>query len=104
MKSMEDLIHMLNEASKAYYNGESTMTDIEYDKLFDELKSLEERTGLIYSNSPSINVGAKTLSNLPEVTHNHLMLSLDKCHSPQEIIDFSKPFLLRQYQYLHLLI
>src|SRR5574344_728245 len=35
MKSMENLIHILNEASKAYYNGESTMTDIEYDKLFD---------------------------------------------------------------------
>ena len=33
---MENLIHILNEASKAYYNGESTMTDIEYDKLFDE--------------------------------------------------------------------
>ena len=68
MKLMEDLIHMLNEASKAYYNGESTMTDIEYDKLFDELKSLEERTGLIYSNSPTQNVGATVLDHLTKKT------------------------------------
>ena len=69
MKLMEDLIYMLNEASKAYYNGESTMTDIEYDKLFDELKSLEERTGLIYSNSPTQKVGDVVLDKFVKVKH-----------------------------------
>ena len=91
MKLMEDLIHMLNEASKAYYNGESTMTDIEYDKLFDELKSLEERTGLIYSNSPTQNVGATILNHLTKKTIDiQPMLSLDKVHSAEEVVEFAK--------------
>lgn len=91
MKLMEDLIHMLNEASKAYYNGESTMTDIEYDKLFDELKSLEERTGLIYSNSPTQNVGATILNHLIKKTiDTQPMLSLDKVHSAEEVVEFAK--------------
>ena len=88
---MEDLIHMLNEASKAYYNGESTMTDIEYDKLFDELKSLEERTGLIYSNSPTQKVGATVLDHLTKKTIDiQPMLSLDKVHSAEEVVEFAK--------------
>ena len=91
MKLMEDLIHMLNEASKAYYNGESTMTDIEYDKLFDELKSLEERTGLIYSNSPTQKVGATVLDHLTKKTIDiQPMLSLDKVHSAEEVVEFAK--------------
>ena len=91
MKLMEDLIHMLNEASKAYYNGESTMTDIEYDKLFNELKSLEERTGLIYSNSPTQKVGATVLDQLTKKTIDiQPMLSLDKVHSAEEVVEFAK--------------
>lgn len=91
MKLMEDLIHMLNEASKAYYNGESTMTDIEYDKLFNELKSLEERTGLIYSNSPTQKVGATVLDHLTKKTIDiQPMLSLDKVHSAEEVVEFAK--------------
>ena len=91
MKSMENLIHILNEASKAYYNGESTMTDIEYDKLFDELKSLEERTGLIYSNSPTQKVGATILDYLTKKTIDiQPMLSLDKVHSAEEVVEFAK--------------
>lgn len=91
MKSMEDLIHMLNEASKAYYNGESTMTDLEYDKLFDALKSLEERTGLIYSNSPTQKVGATVLDHLTKKTIDiQPMLSLDKVHSAEEVVEFAK--------------
>ena len=91
MKSMENLIHILNEASKAYYNGESTMTDIEYDKLFDELKSLEKRTGLIYSNSPTQKVGATILDHLTKKTIDiQPMLSLDKVHSAEEVVEFAK--------------
>ena len=91
MKLMEDLIQVLNEASKAYYNGESTMTDIEYDKLFDELKSLEERTGIVYSNSPTQNVGATVLKRLiKKPIETQPMLSLDKVHSAEEVVDFAK--------------
>lgn len=86
---MLGMINILNEASKAYYSGNPIMDDSVYDARLRDLQELERETGIIYSNSPSVNVGAKVLPNLPEVTHNHLMLSLDKCHTPQELIKFS---------------
>lgn len=86
---MRGMISILNEASKAYYSGNPIMSDAMFDARMSDLQEFEKETGIIYSNSPSINVGAIVLSNLPEVEHNHLMLSLEKCHTPQEVIDFS---------------
>ena len=89
LRMMRGMIDILNEASEAYYSGKPFMSDREFDARLKDLQELEQETGIIYSNSPSINVGAKILTDLPEVEHNHLMLSLEKCHTPQEIIDFS---------------
>ena len=84
------MIGVLNDASFAYYNGlPLLMTDAQYDARLEDLKQFEEETGMIFSNSPSVNVGARILSNLPEVTHNHPMLSLDKCHSVDELVKFA---------------
>lgn len=83
------MISILNEASEAYYSGSPIMDDSQFDMRLADLQELENETGVIFSNSPSINVGAKILSNLPEVEHNHLMLSLEKCHAPQEVANFS---------------
>ena len=84
------LIEILNNASNAYYNSTPNMTDYEWDKLYDELKALEKETKIIYPDSPTQNVGYKVLDEIKEVKHNHLMLSLDKCHTEQELIDFAK--------------
>ena len=85
------LINKLNKASYFYYNTEyPIMPDYEYDELFSKLQILEKETGIIFSDSPTINVGTTVLKYLPEVTHNHLMLSLDKCHSARELINFIK--------------
>lgn len=88
-KLMLGMIDILNKASEAYYSGNPIMSDDTFDARLKDLQEFEKETGIIYSNSPSINVGAKVLSNLPEVEHNHLMLSLEKCHTPQEIADFA---------------
>ena len=88
-KIMLGMIDILNQASEAYYSGSPIMDDDTFDARLRDLQEFEKETGVIYSNSPSINVGAKVLSNLPEVEHNHLMLSLEKCHTPQEVVDFS---------------
>ncbi len=76
---MKEKIKLLNEANKAYYQEDrEIMSNYEYDKLYDELKEMEEETGLILSNSPTIKVGYELLSNLPKERHEKTMLSLDK--------------------------
>ena len=84
------LIKVLNNASNLYYNSTPIMTDYEWDKLYDELKALEKETKITYPDSPTQNVGYKVLDEIKEVKHNHLMLSLDKCHTEQELIDFAR--------------
>lgn len=88
---MKVLIKTLNEASDAYYNGakESTLTDDQFDRMMYHLNNLENDTGIVFSDSPTHNVGAKVVDSINKVEHNHLMLSLDKCHSAQELIDFA---------------
>lgn len=88
---MKALIKTLNEASDAYYNGakESTLTDDQFDRMMYHLNNLENDTGIVFSDSPTHNVGAKVIDSINKVEHNHLMLSLDKCHSAQELIDFA---------------
>jgi len=88
--NMKKIIEILNEASSKYYNtGDSDLTDAEFDALLEKLKYLEEETGTVLSNSPTINVGAPVLKNLQEVTHDTPMLSLEKCRTVEEIEKFS---------------
>ncbi|NLM11428.1 MAG: NAD-dependent DNA ligase LigA [Clostridiaceae bacterium] len=76
---IKELVGKLNEASKAYYQeNREIMTNFEYDKLYDELVALEKETGVVLSNSPTINVGYELISNLPKEAHEQPMLSLDK--------------------------
>ena len=80
----------LNKASITYYNtGQPIMSDTEFDNKLEELKQWEEETGVVLSNSPTHNVGATVLDNIKEVTHKTPMLSLEKCHSVEEIIKFA---------------
>lgn len=84
------LVKLLNEACDAYYNlSKPIMDDNEFDKLYSELQSLEKETNIVLVNSPTQNVGYTVVSDLEEVRHDHLMLSLDKCHSIEELIEFA---------------
>ena len=79
LQLMKEKIKLLNEANKAYYQEDrEIMSNFEYDKLYDELKQMEEETGIVLSNSPTIKVGYELLSNLPKERHENIMLSLDK--------------------------
>lgn len=83
-------IEELNRASVAYYNtAQPIMSDIEFDKKLEELRGWEDETGIVLANSPTHNVGATVLDNIKEVTHKTPMLSLEKCHSVEEIIKFA---------------
>lgn len=88
---IKELIDILNEASKAYYQSDKEiMSNYEYDTMYDELKELEEETGMVFSNSPTVNVGYEILSELPKETHKRPMLSLDKTKEVAELEAFLK--------------
>ena len=45
---MKELTQLLNRASEAYYNKDTEiMSNLEYDRLYDELAALEKRTGIV---------------------------------------------------------
>lgn len=88
-KRIRELIDKLNIYRNSYYNdNKSLITDYHYDKMFDELKKLEEETGICYPDSPTQSVGYKVVNILEEVVHNHPMLSLDKTQDPEEAIKY----------------
>lgn len=87
IKRIKELVDTLNKASIAYYRDDNPiMSDKQYDDLYDELESLEKETGMIYSNSPTQNVGSETVSELDKVKHTHPMLSLAKTKSVDDLI------------------
>ncbi|WP_299054371.1 NAD-dependent DNA ligase LigA [uncultured Eubacterium sp.] len=88
IERMKELINTLNNASNAYYNQSPIMSDYEWDKLYDELATLEYVTEIVLADSPTHNVGYSVADELKEVAHNHPMLSLDKTKSVEELIEF----------------
>ena len=94
---MTELVEQLNRCRDAYYNqNKSLISDREYDALFDELERLEEKTGIVMSNSPTNTVGYESVSQLQKVKHNHQLLSLAKTTDETEFISYfeNKPFIL----------
>lgn len=80
------LVDYLNKCADEYYNGSSpSLSDAQYDKLFDELTLLEKETGVVLSTSPTQRVGYEVLSELPKVTHNIPLLSLAKTKDPKDV-------------------
>ena len=85
-KRINELIELLNKASKAYYNDDiEIMPNIEYDKLYDELKNLEDEYDIHMSNSPTNNVGYEISDELPKIQHEKPMLSLDKTKNRDDL-------------------
>ena len=65
------------------------MSNFEYDKLYDELLSLEKETGIVLANSPTVNVGYEVVSELPKEQHGSPMLSLDKTKEVETLAAFA---------------
>ena len=86
---MQELIKILNEASKAYYaEDREIMSNFEYDRLYEELEGLEQETGIVLSGSPTVSVGYEAVEELPKERHESPMLSLDKTKSREELKDW----------------
>ena len=86
-QSMRKLIEELTEADIAYYkHDDPVMTDREYDRKLDQLRNLEEESGIILSGSPTQKVSGAILEELVSVRHTKPMLSADKTKSVDELV------------------
>lgn len=83
---MRELTAMLDEAARVYYQGQDeVMSNYEYDRLYDELVSLEQKTGITLAGSPTNKVGYEVVSELPKEKHEVPSLSLDKTKEPDAL-------------------
>jgi len=82
-----ELRETLEQASHEYYVLDApTLSDLEYDRLFHELKRLEEaHPELRTPDSPTQRVGAEPASKLEKTEHLAPMLSLDNAFGPEEL-------------------
>ena len=86
---IQELVTTLNCASEKYYaQDDEIMSNFEYDRLYDELVSLEAETGYVLSNSPTVTVGYEAVNELPKERHEKPMLSLGKTKDRSELVDW----------------
>lgn len=92
LERLETLKEQLNDHSYRYYVLDAPdIPDAEYDRLFRELQSLEEKyPELISPDSPSQRVGGVALTAFESVTHELPMLSLDNAFSDDDLKNFEK--------------
>lgn len=88
-EKMNNLIEKLLEANYNYYVLDNpTISDKEWDKLYDELVKLEKETGIILPSSPTRKIGGNPLDKFEKVTHLKKLMSLDKAQTFEEIFDW----------------
>lgn len=86
-----ELLHYCHE----YYDLDSpTISDTDYDKKFDELKTLEDETGFWLATSPTRKVQGQVLDCFTKIKHSKPMLSAAKTKDVNEIKKFigNQPF------------
>ncbi len=89
IKRMEELVDELNVHVKNYYVLDNpTISDSEYDKLYDELVALEKETGTILPASPTQRVGGETLEGFNKFVHEVPLYSLDKSQTYEGIVSW----------------
>ncbi|MGL4799771.1 MAG: NAD-dependent DNA ligase LigA, partial [Cellulosilyticaceae bacterium] len=89
IERMKELVPLLSKAAYVYeQENKEMMSNLEYDKLYDELVKLEEETGTILAGSVTQKVGYDIASQLQKVTHSSAMLSLDKTKEVNKLKSF----------------
>lgn len=91
MEKMKSLVEQLNKYAHEYYVLDNpTVSDKEYDVLYDQLRKLEEQTGVVLDNSPTKRVGGEPISAFKKHKHIERLYSLDKSTSLEEMLAFDK--------------
>lgn len=89
MERMIELVELLNRYAKEYYELDSpTVSDEEYDKLYDELLALEKEYGVVLPDSPTKRVGGNTSKGFESYKHKERLYSLDKTKTKEGVIEW----------------
>ncbi len=89
MDRQRQLTDILNKWAHEYYVLDNpTVSDKEYDALYDELRTLEEQTGVVYPDSPTRRVGGVPIKAFLQHEHLARLFSLDKCVSEEQLRSF----------------
>ena len=90
MKEIKELIEKLNYYTKLYDEGHPAISDKEWDDMYFKLQNLERMYQIYLPESPTQSIDYQVVNQLQKVQHNHLMLSLDKTKSLEDIYSFIK--------------
>jgi NAD-dependent DNA ligase len=94
------LVGYLNTVSKAYYKtGYSNISDQDFDRLLEQLRSMEKEMDYVHPNSPTHKVGSDKTEFGKPVKHTVPMLSLDNSYDPEELLKFMQS-IQKQYDKL----
>jgi len=82
-ETIDDLREQIRQHDHLYYvEGRPTLSDREYDRLFDRLVALEaEHPACVTPDSPTQRVGGEPLEGFEHVTHAVAMLSIDNTYN-----------------------
>lgn len=91
MDRMKELVDTLNKYAYEYYVLDNpTVSDGEYDALYDELVKLEKSTGVVLFDSPTKRVGGEPITAFKKHKHIERLYSLDKATTEEEMLAFDK--------------
>ena len=83
---MRELVEILNKYAYQYYVlDEPTVSDVQYDALYNELLALEKESGVVLPDSPTKKIGGDPIKAFTPHTHINKLYSLDKCNSFEEL-------------------
>jgi len=89
MDRQRELVDILNRWAYEYYVLDNpSVSDSEYDRLYDELKELERDSGVVYDDSPTKRVGGEPIKEFARHEHISRLYSLDKSVSEDELDAF----------------
>lgn len=89
MSRQRELVDVLNRWAYEYYVLDApTVSDKEYDALYDELRRLEAESGEVYPDSPTRRVGGEPIKGFEKHTHIARLFSLDKSVTTEELDNF----------------
>ncbi len=89
MSRQRELTDLLNRYAHEYYVlDKPTVSDKEYDALYDELRALEQASGEVYPDSPTRRVGGDPIKGFEKYKHKHKLYSLDKSTTEEQLRSF----------------